>query len=515
MRKLSLKKIHLRSYLNKNRHAFLWGAVTLSLVLVGLFLRAYHLTSRSLWLDEALCVKIAAIKNLGEMLHAVINEIHPPLFYVFLHFWMLLFENTDLSVRLFTVVWGCIGICGIYFFCRYGLNWSREASNLATLFAIVLPIHAYYSQEVRPYSMLFALSCFALGFLFRAHSKMNMRFYILFGVFQALILYVHHTALIYCFLINFLYMFVLLLYKQINWFRLKGLLLSGITSFLIYLPWLPFLFKQLKNPILFRGFWFWIPQPKPADLLNVWGKTIGWWKLDLGVSIPGFLHFIFMIPIFFLLSRGLFYAAKNRRGGESVAALAIIAYPLFIYFLSHVVLPVWLIRILVPSAVGVPIIAAFGIKTSHFKLKQGSLLMGLIVLFVSISLFTSLNLLHTYEKQDWRGGAKFLSDSVQKEDAVLVYRHFYSIPLERYLPPGIDIKEVEVSRESQREDLSQKLVQKVMALSGDSEKTYLVFASSEVPPDKLLSLINKTHELRERKSFHGFEILVFQAFSKI
>ncbi len=500
---------------SKKRQDFLWSLATFSLIIAGLCLRLYRLTSRSLWLDEAASVKTAAMKNMAEMIHVVVNDLHPPLSYILLRLWIFLFGSSDLSVRLSSVFWGCIGMFGIYFLCRFGLNWNQKNSNLATLFAAFIPIHAYYSQDVRHYVIWFALACFALGFLFRAHSSMKLRYFLLFGLFQAILFYTHNGAILYCFVINALYLLFLLLYRKVNGLRLRGILFSWLTSFILYLPWLPTLIRQLKNPTLFKGFPYWVPVPRPDDLWIAMRKILGVWDLSLSFDVPRGVYLILLFPILLFVLSGLFEAWKDHRVGESVLAVAVMAYPLFIYFLSHLVVPIWLIRVFVPAAIGVPIVAALGTKKSLFGRKFHILLIIIVILYVSVNLFTSLNLLHTYKKQDWRGGAKFISSSVKKEDAVLVYRHFYSTPLERYLPPGIEIKEVEIARDSPQEDLSQKLAKKVIELSKNSERTYLVFASSEVPPKKFLSLMNKTHELKEKKSFYGFEILVFRTSSKI
>lgn len=501
-----------KHYASKKKQAFPWCLATLSLIIAGLCLRLYRLNFRSLWLDEAASVKTAAMENTGKMINAVINDLHPPLSYVLLRIWIFLFGNSDLSVRLSSVFWGCVGIFGIYFLCRYGLTWSQKASNLATLFAIFIPIHAYYSQDVRHYVVWFAFACFALSFLFRAHSTMKIQFYILFGVLQAITFYIHNGAILYGFVINALYLLFLLLYKRANRIRLGGILLSWLISVLLYLPWLPVLFRQLKNPTLFKGFPYWVPLPSPRDLLTSMRKIVGVWDLSYP-RIPGAVYIILLLPILILLFSGLFYALKNRRTGESVLALTVLAYPCFIYFLSHAVVPIWLIRVLVPTAIGVPVVAALGTKKSFFGHGLNTALKAVVILYVSVNLFTSLNLLHTYKKHDWRGGAKFISESVKKGDAVLVYRHFYSTPLERYINPEIEVKEVEIRRESPAEDLSHKLADRVRKLSENSEKTYLVFASSEVPSENLLSLMNRTHKLEERRSFYGFEIFVFQAAS--
>ncbi len=498
----------------KERQTFLWGVITFVLILAGLLLRLHRLTYRSLWMDEALCVKIAAVEDFKEMLRAVTIDIHPPLFYIQLHYWMSLFGNSDLSVRLFSVAWGCIGLLGIYFLCRYGLNWGHKASNIATLFAIILPIHVYYSQEVRPYILIFALSCFALGFLFRAHLTMKMRSYALFGLFQALVIYLHHTAIIYCFFINSVYLIISTLYKQMNRVRLKGIFLSAVISFFLYIPWLPLLLKQYQNPSVSEGFWNWVPQPGLKDLLMSLTKIIGGWKLSLPFNIPEWLYVIFLLPHLFLLFSGLLFIVRNQRTGESVLALSIVAYPLFIAFLSHVILPVWFLRILVPSAIGIPIIAMVGTQNNFLSQNHGAYSKFVIVLYVIISLIVSLNLVHTYKKENWREAANFLSHSARKDDSVLVYREYYAIPLERYIKPEIRVKPVRVERGTSREDLPGRLAEQVMSLSGNSQKIYLVLSGSNVSDNTLSSLMGKDYMPSERMSFQDIRILVFRTSSE-
>ena len=215
------------------------------------------------------------------------------------------------------------------------------------------------------------------------------------------------------------------------------------------------------------------------------------------------------MPTLFLIVIGLYFAVKDKRVGISLVAFAIFSFPLFIFFLSHLILPVWLIRILVPSAVGVPLISALGAEKTLLSLKKKLLVMIIIALFIVINLFTSLNLLHSYQKEDWKKAADFLSRNIKDGDSVLIYRSFFSIPLERYLALEIKINEVHIERESPDEDLSIKLNEEVINLGGDSNTIYLVLASSDVSSNKLVSLMRKTHKLGKRGNLYGIEILVF------
>jgi len=486
-----------------------WALATAGAILVGLFLRLDHLTSRGLWLDEALGVKIASLPTLSDMLRAVAQEIHPPLFYILLRPWIAAFGDTDFSVRFFIALWGCLGIYGVYVLCRFGLNWSLRTSNLAALLSAILPLHAYYSQEVRPYALIFAFSCFSLSFLFRAHRDQSLPLSILYGVFQALVLYLHHTAILFCVTVNVLYFGSLFLYRDITGRRLRNFFLANGISCVLYLPWLPLFIQQLKSPTIFSGFRYWVPQPSPKDLIEGLAKIMGIWEWHLPVHIPGFVSILAAVPILCLLFCGFLTLARKHQSGAFVLAFVVPAYPLLIYGLSHWLFPVWLLRILVPAAIGVPVIAARGAEHSFFSGKTARLA-AVLGLSVGLALFTSLNLLGTYSKENWKGAAQYVSRKFQPEDSVQIYREFYAIALERYIPPGIRVNRIRLRREAGEEDLSEKLARSVLDSGEKSRRIYLVLAGSDVPPSRLLSLLKNTMILIEEKSFYGLDILVLK-----
>lgn len=486
-----------------------WGLVTFLVILAGLLLRLYHLMSRGLWLGEALDVVIALTKNFGEMLKLVIKEVYPPFYYVLLRFWVTVFGNTDLALRLLILIWGCLGIYGVYFLCRSGLNWSRRDSNLAALFAAVLPMHAYYSQDVQPHVILFAFACFALGFLFRAHQQRKVRDFLLAGLFLGFMLYTNDSAIVYIIFLGLLYLLFLLLDRQAIIARIAGLLLSIATAVALYAPWLPSAIKQMKRPKIHGGFRYWVPIPNPGDYLNVQRQMIGNWNLEPPFSYPGFASIILLIPLLFLVIGGIFVAIRNRQRRELILAIVLVFYPLIYYVLSHLLFPMWLPRLFILSAIGVPILAALGTKMSFLKRKK-PLFAAAVIVFILINTFTSLNLLATYKKEDWKTAGKFLSMTVGQRDSVLIYQGYYSAPLTRYLRSDIQLKRIYIKRKSRDEDISGRFAKDVINFSKGSRMTYLVLASSDVPEQDFFAHIRETHKLSRRRPFYGLEILIFQ-----
>ena len=68
--------------------------VVTALVFIGFVARIWHLGFQSIWLDEGLSISFAG-RSLRQMFSTLVYEdLHPPLFYLVLHFWMRLAGET-------------------------------------------------------------------------------------------------------------------------------------------------------------------------------------------------------------------------------------------------------------------------------------------------------------------------------------------------------------------------------------------------------------------------------------
>jgi len=122
------------------------------LTAVGVAARFY--TSSKLWLDEALSVNIASLP-LSEVFPALRQDGHPPLYYVLLHFWMMLVGSGDVAVR---------ALSGIFGVAALPLSWvagrrlaGRSGARWALLVVALSPYCVRYSTETRMYSLVMFL----------------------------------------------------------------------------------------------------------------------------------------------------------------------------------------------------------------------------------------------------------------------------------------------------------------------------------------------------------------------
>jgi 4-amino-4-deoxy-L-arabinose transferase-like glycosyltransferase len=125
-----------------------------SAVLLGIFLRFFHLDLMGLWVDEIHTLGPAMhAKTLAEGLwHYIVLAPTPPLYYYFMVFWSSLFGFEEWYLRLPSAIFGSMTIAVFWIGLRkaYGAPFASLAS---ILMALSWP-SIYYSQEVRTYSIL-------------------------------------------------------------------------------------------------------------------------------------------------------------------------------------------------------------------------------------------------------------------------------------------------------------------------------------------------------------------------
>src|SRR5690242_18782828 len=120
------------------------------IVLVGFTLRLPGM-NESLWFDElwSTSLKLSDLKSLAI---TSLKDVHPPFYSILMFFWILLFGDSEIAVRVPPLIFGVLSI-----FLTYVLAARLTDQRTAYLAAILLclsPVHIWYSQEARAYSAL-------------------------------------------------------------------------------------------------------------------------------------------------------------------------------------------------------------------------------------------------------------------------------------------------------------------------------------------------------------------------
>jgi uncharacterized membrane protein len=203
------------------------------LVLVALALRAYHIDTESLWLDETASVWIAS-RPLGTVLGGELTN--PPLYYLLLHFWIGIFGTAEAAIRWLSV-WPSVAAIVVSYVLARRLYGHRTAIVAAGLMAIS-PYQIYYAQEARAFALLLFLSlCSTLFFhiaLTRPSGYSSFGPWLAYGVTTIAALHTHFHAV---FMLAAQYAIFVLLWRGHRG-RLRGWLAVQAIVVIAFMPWL-------------------------------------------------------------------------------------------------------------------------------------------------------------------------------------------------------------------------------------------------------------------------------------
>lgn len=220
----------------------------LLIILIGLGLRTYQLTSRSLWFDEAFSWRLIQFP-VQEMIARDATDVHPPLYYLLLKGWSVVFATSLLSLRSFSVLMAGLTILGGYLFTALALR-SRAAGLLAALLLALSGWQIQFSWEARMYTLGTFFVLLSSWFLLGAIRHHRWFYWLGYSLATAALLYIHYYALFsiaaqLIFIVGYL---VISTKGRIGEILQWPLFWSAVVSFLVilllFLPWLPTFIAQ-------------------------------------------------------------------------------------------------------------------------------------------------------------------------------------------------------------------------------------------------------------------------------
>ncbi len=234
--------------------------ILLGIILIGSLLRIYHLGTESIWYDEA-----ASIDGSKESFVSVIESsgrLHnqPPLYFVLLHFWMLLFGTGEIAVRSLSAIFGIISIVVIYQVgCRL---FNRKVGLISSFLSAISCYHIHFSQEARAYSLLQLLTLLSFSFfikIVKTDDKRELHFALLL-LTNVCLAYTHPYGLFVIISQIVYFLFLWSEYKRLRFWFL-GVQVATVAFFS---PWIPTFFGRVSK--ISEGFW--IPKPSLKDIFE-------------------------------------------------------------------------------------------------------------------------------------------------------------------------------------------------------------------------------------------------------
>ena len=166
------------------------------LFLFGVFaaaLRLPALNRAELWVDEAATWWFGKVATEGGLFETLALEPTPPLFYLLTGLLARLFGDSELVLRLPSVVFGVLSLWPLYLLVRE--LFDRRVALYASAILAIHPLHVFYSREARVYPLLTLLVPLALYLAIRAARDGSRRHSVALFVTLVVLCYSHMYSL--------------------------------------------------------------------------------------------------------------------------------------------------------------------------------------------------------------------------------------------------------------------------------------------------------------------------------
>lgn len=401
-------------------------AALLLIIALGAALRVHKLGAESIWLDEAFTIQTARA-SLASIVEETSKDVHPPLFYFVLHYWMEVFGESEFSTRLLSTLFGVLTLLAIYKVAT--LLFDKGTGLVAALLLALSHFHIWFSQEARMYTLLALLSLLSMYYfikLLASRSRVALAGYI---VASVLMMYTHFYSVFILAAQNLYWLSLLFVSKGIFRETWKRWLLAQIALLVLFLPWLSVLMQQVSR--VAKGFW--IPR-LPARAL-----------FETLITYSGSLQLAWML--FPLVGLAIYLGLKGRSKAkrelliaekrESASESRLKCYLLLLWLVCPIILPfivsefsspIFLPKYTISASIAFIILAARGFMSVGFH----QLRMVLILLIVGFSVIDLRNYYGAVKKDAWRDAVASFNRLARPNDAVLFNQQSGMSPFDYY-----------------------------------------------------------------------------------
>ena len=422
----------------------------LLILLISFALRVYLLDGQSLWSDEGASAVMAG-RDVGQILDAAAGDIHPPLYYILLHWWSTFAGTGEFGLRFISLILGVVMVALTF---KLGERFfGASAGLIAAFIAGVSPFLIYYSQEARMYMPMATFALLSVYLFSRlledslAQSTSNVRSRYLpslaYVIATAASLYMQYFA------------FSILLFQNIafiisrwriweNWLAWARWFAMQAVVVLLYIPWLLKAGRQLSA-------WPSVSQPLSlSELLHqvflVFSFGLSW---DATATAKTELLFLFLLAssLLWLFIAGNYRVAASEKLPSSnryqgyLLSVGFLLVPVFIMYLLSIQRPMYKPKFLLLAAPPYYLLIALGIVSLYTAIIArfwsrsvkafGRWMPGILnIALVALSLLgigyacnRSLAAYYwnpKYARDDYRGLAKYIERSSKQGDAIIL-----------------------------------------------------------------------------------------------
>ncbi|SEN53691.1 glycosyltransferase family 39 protein [Pseudomonas sp. NFACC39-1] len=313
---------------------------------LALVVRFHGITVPVIWYDEAFSVLLARHEP-WQIWSMTARDVHPPLYYLVLHYWMILFGDGVLAVRSLSAI-ADVGTV-LLSIKMMSLVATRRATWIAALLLALLPISIRYSQEARMYTLLgFWLMGATVALVCWIKASERKQFAFIYVLLMTAAFYTHYFAAL-CVLVHWFYW----------WWGRPGVsqtllpvhrwILANAAIVVLFVPWLPHFIDQLSG----RQGLEWIPPVTGQAVFSLFWQVVmlnGEWAQWLGLRA---------LPLLMVIAFAAILVWKDNTQHRFNSLLAAYLFiPIVVLAVVALFVPSFVPRYLVFAAAGLPLVIA-------------------------------------------------------------------------------------------------------------------------------------------------------------
>lgn len=421
-------------------------ALAVLLILVGALVRLFMLTNQSLWFDEGQSLVVSDSKTMSGTLYELTSRAggdkYQPLYFFILSIWRSVMGDTELSLRLLSVLPG-VAALGFMYAATLNIYGTRHAF-WSTAYITVSAFWICYSQEVRPYSLLFALSAvqlYLLSTIFTATESPGKMRIALFAIATGISCFA--SILLVAFTVALALAHLTVVRRAADWFRWWAPALIASIPAGIYLAGTPAVAELAIDSTNGLG----LPLYKNS-LFAIYGVLVGHTfgpPLDLlresGNLAEGIRHYIWPLSALALASLVLCigFISSQILPGESKKStdnspnrnrffLALLVSSFFMAILVAKVSAInWMPRhsfyLSIPIAILLPLaFSPAALQTDTFKKRIGQSAIAAFAALLAMNAYASYNYFYKseYWRDDYRSAARYLVNNLTETDRAIM-----------------------------------------------------------------------------------------------
>lgn len=371
-------------------------ALTILLPMIGAFIP-------NIWFDEAYSVGLVN-QNWQNFFISAIDDVHPVLYYVLLKIFTMIFGNSMLVYRIFSVI--PLIILAIFSYTHIGKKFGEKTGLYFNFILLFLPITIHYATQIRMYAwaMLFVTitAFYAYKAIFDNYDKKN---WIIFAIFSVCSAYTHYFGLFTIGIINILMLIYIIKNKRE---LLKKWFLFGAIQIIAYIPGLIIFLKQSLR--VAGGFWISVTYPDIImQIVEFFFRDI----ITSGLpSVFGLFIFIYMI-----LRVHKEYLGNKENIKPVTVSLTVCGLVVLVTLLISLYRPVFIPRYMIPMLTLMIFAFAVILSTEKNKLIKAIICIGLI----GLSAYNNYTYLKTAYDQKNQEPIEYIRNEIQDGD-IIIYK---------------------------------------------------------------------------------------------